>query len=41
MVLAKRRGCRRCSPGYRPVDVRPVMTAALIGLAMVMLVDLV
>ena len=41
MVFAKRRGCRRCGPAYRPVDVRPVVTTVLIGLAMVMLVMLV
>jgi hypothetical protein len=40
VVFAKRRGCRRCGPAYRPVDVRPVVTAVLIGLAMVMLVAL-
>ena len=37
MVFAKR---RRCGPADRPVDVRPVVTAVLLGLAMVMLVAL-
>ncbi len=40
MVFAKRLGCRRCGPAYRPVDVRLSVTAVLIGLAMVMLVAL-
>ena len=40
MVFAKRRSCRRCGPAYRPVDVSPVVTAVLLGLAMVMLVAL-
>ena len=40
MVFAKRRGCRRCGPAYRSVDERPVVTAVLLGLAMVMLVAL-
>ena len=40
MVFAKRRSCRRCGRAYRPVDVRPLVTAVLIGLAMVMLVAL-
>ncbi len=40
MVFAKRRSCRRCGPAHRPVDVRPVVTAVLLGLAMVMLVAL-
>ena len=40
MVFAKRRSCRRCGQAYLPVDVSPVVTAVLLGLAMVMLVAL-
>jgi hypothetical protein len=40
VVFAKRRGCRRSGPAYLPVDVRPLVTSVLIGLAMVMLVAL-
>ena len=40
MVFAKRRGCRKCGPAYRPVEVSPLVTSVLIGLAMVILVAL-
>ena len=33
---SKRRACRRCSPPYRPVDVRPLVICLLIAVAVLM-----